>query len=921
MKTISTKKILLICLALIFAAVTGLFATLCYRNAYAAENPDGIVAYADGDEEGGTSDGSETGDGDTDGEGEGDGDENGGDTDDGDGEENKGPGEGNIAPPTGFDDEEAFDISFKELTVQVETLKLLVTGWNPMPANYSSVANIVADPEAGYSGDIINKIDALVNSQLISYSYWNVNGEQLNTPDEIGALPEGSTYFKRIDINEKYAASVELRYAENAERDLSILIGYRGDPTLEKVQPFDETKFTIAYLGVPVDIKKEVLNGLMSLYGREDYLIIVESESDAFVQNRVGEYRYKIVFKTTAKYCWDNGNTNDRSAVEIIVNITPLYLSTDGIDFGEIPYTGLKIDITEKIEELFKGYVEGFKTSVTVVNSGTTGENAGEYEVKLVIKGEYSASIKWEGDVEFVIAKWYISKTTIHGEWETFGKYGIMNIVSDIYKGGDSKAIKYTYYDITNGEPGDIVTKLEVGHKYKAVVELLDENNLEFDETTELTYIFDFTEEPVTLLKPVLDVTEQDFTGEPLKFTIKIGDYDITDERFADKIEIVWDESEQLTQTEAGEYTVVIRLKEGVFWTTEEGGFFTGDERLTFTVKAIALDYKYDSNTGLVQYISNYKGVDYISVVRCVYTDEFGRVVTMDQMEAGKTYIGTLTLIDTRNFFWKEGVSTTFRFTLKATFNTIDVPDFNRVIFDFTGSPIDNFPESLKAIIESKQAEILAGNFVQTNAGTYSIIVKANTGFVWKGDETENVFVEGDIVKFVFRIRKANLNFISWNSDGTAKFTSNSFTGVYKEYVQYVYEDEDGNLFYQVKDLKDGKKYTVTVSLTALGEANFNTADLPVTGVIQYKAPSNGGSSFPWWIFLILGLLFLIIIIVIIIIIVRRRNRDDDYDDFYGDEYYGDDDVAGGGYGDDGGYDDYGGDYGDGGYADYGADY
>ena len=102
--------------------------------------------------------------------------------------------------------------------------------------------------------------------------------------------------------------------------------------------------------------------------------------------------------------------------------------------------------------------------------------------------------------------------------------------------------------------------------------------------------------------------------------------------------------------------------------------------------------------------------------------------------------------------------------------------------------------------------------------------------------------------------------------------------------------------------------YTVSVKLKAGMENNFDDSQLPAPTTITFKK-TDEGSSFPWWIFLIIGLvLLLIIIIIIIIIIIKKRKKDDEYDDYYDDEYYGDEDLSGEGSSD-GGYDDYG-DYG-----------
>ncbi len=872
MKILSTKRLLIICLTLVFAVATGLFATLCYRNAYAAVSPNEIVVY-DGEE-----DGSE-----------------GGEEEDGDSGSNV-PGDGEIAPPQPGDDNDFNPDSIVEIIVEVGKLKLRVTGWKT-PVTPASEAVFNTNPYGEYSPELVDKIDALIKSKtFISYSIWDTNG---NPVTDTTTLPAGSTYFIHIDVNEKYKDSVEIEFDEGVQRSLAGQIGFPSTEKLEPFPKFEQTVFEYQFDGTPVDIKAKFLNDLMA--GKEDFLIIVESESDDYVQNGAGEFHYRIAFKTSAKYYWE-GTNNDRSAVDIIVKVSPMTLSTD-VDFGEIYYTGLQIDISGQIEELFKGYVIGQKVSVLAPNSGTTGENVGEYDVKLVIKDEYASSVKWEGVTEnFIIVKWNILQTTIAGEWDSYGQYGIMTIVSDIYKGGDAKAIKYTYTDLDSGET---VTKLEKGHHYRVDVELINDN-LKFTDDTLLSYEFTLESELTTFEKPVIEVSEQEYDGTDLSFKVTVEGVDVTDVKFADYIEIVEDESDSLTQKNAGEYTVVIRLKEGAFWTIPDvSGYFKDDVRLTFKIKAAELDVKWNENNGTPTYISSLKSGDYSSVVKCIYTDENGNEVTQAYMEVGKTYKATLTLLDNENFVWKDGAKLEYTFSLKTAFNTVEVPKFENVEFDFTGTIIKNYPEGWDDI--KGNVTIVSGSFEQTNAGTYEVVVKANESFIWKGEGTENVIVDGDTIKFTFTIKRAVLKG-EWQANGKVNFSS-TFQGNYDDVVEYEYKDSNGNVV-SYDQLVEGETYTVSVKLKAGMENNFDDSQLPAPTTITFKK-TDEGSSFPWWIFLIIGLvLLLIIIIIIIIIIIKKRKKDDEYDDYYDDEYYGDEDLSGegssdGGYGD---YDDYGSD-------------
>ena len=921
MKTLSTKKLLIICLTLIFAVVTGLFATLCYRSAYAVGNPDGIAVYdgegtegEDPGENNNPGEGEDPGENNNPGEGEdpgennnpGEGEDPGDNNNPGEGEDpgdNNNPGEGenpgtnrpgdeNIAPPQ-LDDPVENPDPVIELITKVDKLVVRVIDWR-RPVTPTSEAVIDVNPYGQYDADFVSKVTALMsNKDVISYSVWDMDGEPV---EDLAKLPAGSTYFIHLDLNAKYKNSIEIEFAAGVERSLAGQIGFPDTETLEPFPKLSPLVFVHEYDGTPVNIKDKFLSGLMA--DKSEYLVIVESESDDFVQNGAGEFHYRIAFKTDAKLYWE-GTSKDRSALDVIVTVKPMVIPTEGIDFGEIFYTGLKIDISDLIAgyEQFKGYVIGQKVSIGAENSGTVGENVGEYEVKLVIKPEFADSVKWEGAVDFVIAKWYILQTTISGEWDTYGQYGIMNIVSDIYKGGDGKAIKYTYTDLTTGEK---VTKLDqVGHQYRVEVELINEENLKFTDDTQLWYEFTLEHEIVTLNKPVIDVTEQEFNGSDLTFKVTIDGIDITDAQFKDQIEIVLDEGDALTQREAGEYTVIIRLKEGVFWTTEEGGYFTNDERLTFTIKPTTLNVEWNYETGIPAYSSKYVGKDYTTIVKCVYTDELGNEVSLADMVVGGKYRATLTLLDSNNFTWKAGALTSIEFELKVLLEKIDVPDFD-ISFDFTGNIIKNYPAGWDDIKD--KVEIVEGSFEQTNAGTYEVFVKVKTGFIWNGANGEGVYVAGDTVVFTFTINRAVLKG-EWQDNGKVNF-SGSFTGKYDDVVEYTYTDENGNVYHSVDELTEGVTYTASVKLKEGMENNFDASQLPADKLITYKADKEEG-GIPWWVWLIIGAaVLLLIIIIIIIIIVKKRKKDDEYDDYYGDEYYGDEEGEGDDYGDEYG-DDY----------------
>ena len=905
MKSLSTKKILLICFALIFAVVTGVFATLTYRNSYAMENPDSIVAYADDQEEG---------DGNTEGDENGDGDEN-GEGDEGN-EDPEDPDDDHIAKPLPPEGDNDFDTELKELVVQVGKLRILVTGWK-LPAAADSTAIFNTNPDGNYSDELLTKIDYLMVT-LISYSYWDVDGNQLTGGiSDVNKLPSGSTFFIHIDLDESYAEYIQLDFAEGVSRSLAVSLGFQNE-TLEEVPKIEQTVFELEYTGESIDVMAKILCALLK---DRDYLTIVGSESDEFVITAAGEYQYTICFKSNAKYCWA-GTKNDRSPVVIIVKVAPFALHTD-VDFGEYHYTGNEIDISALIEEYFFGYVEvayGYSSKQTA---------AGVHELKLNIKDQLVGSVAWDnGESISMTFTWTILKSVIRGEKDTAGEYGIITITSEYYEGGVEKAVRYIY---TDNETGEVVTKLEKGHSYHVVVELINES-LEWSDDSVTEWDFVLLHDLTEFEKPRLERDSYEFSGKAITFNIFVsilegngdlsGTFDITDPRLAEYIEIVENLSDSLTQTDTGRYKVVIRFINGAAWVNDAGVRFVDDLTLWFTITATQLDVTWQEKSGVPRFSSNYSSGDYSSIVKCVYTDTNGNVVEYRNLVVGNTYTATLTLLDTVNFKWKEGVELSFTFTLDIEIKHVNVPTFSNSVADYTGEDIELLPDGWADI--AANVTIVSGSFRQTNAGTYEVVVSVNEGCAWLGNGSDSVLVEGNTVKFIFTIRKAVLQG-EWNESGRIKFTS-SYVKDYNDVVEYEYRDASGNIV-AYENLVKGASYTVTVKLKPGMEKNFDDSKITKTYTIKSFDPNAGNEKkggLPWWVFLIIGLALLIIIIIILIIILifKRRKKDDDYEDFYGDEYYGDGSEEGAEGDEDGGYYDYEGDgedYDDGeGYDDYG---
>lgn len=854
MKISGTKKLLLICFSLIIALTVSLFAThILSLNTYAEVSPDGLSAYADG--------------------------------------ESDIPGDDAIVDSKPFDPdhkEEEWTLTIQQVTLEFGKLVIRVDDWNENGLSTSPKFN--ANPDGIYDSrpDLVTKIEGMIkDSDFIKLKIYDVDGNEVT---DTSNLPAGTTLFIHAIVNEKYVDSVSLIYKDGVPSSYAYTTDFPSSETLKKVDELTKTEYEFVYDGTELDFQKLVLDEVLK--DRDTYLMFVASESDALKQNGAGEYHLRICFINGAKYCWKTEIPNDRHAVEIKIKVTPMILTVTA-DLGDKYYTGYDIDIAEELQKIYGEYV------IVATGYSTVGKAVGDYPFNVLINPKYSASVKWtDGVEEPVTITWHIKQSVITGDWGPKGDFGKITITSDTYPGEQAGDIEYIYTDAD----GNVVTKLEVGTTY-TVEAVLKNPNLAWSADPG-THTFTLTKELVELAKPVINVTQSEYTGTEISFVVTIDGLPLDDPKYADYVEIVADLSDSLTQTNVGKYKVVIRLKDGsASWT----GNVSGDVVLEFEITKVAIDVQWnDADSGTPTFSSSLSSGDYSNVVKVTYKNSKGEEVTKAQMVKGETYTATVTLIDETNFGWKEGAVLEYTFTFNIDLVTLDPPTIPTNTFDFTGNSITVTVANqaqLDEYIANGYIEIVSGSFSQTNAGTHTIVLRIkNNTCIWAD-------TEGEYITLTYTINKAVLTG-EWQSDGKVKFSS-SFLGNYDDVVVYEYTDSNGNKV-EYSQLVEGETYTVSVKLKEGMDKNFDDSKLPAPTTITFKQAEEDKGGIPWWVWLIIGLaiLIILIIILIIIIILKKRKKDDDYDDFYDDEYYGDEEGDGSEENSDGGYDDYG-DYGD----------
>lgn len=884
MKISGIRKILIICLSLILAMTAALFATqYLNHNSYAQVSPDGLSAYDEGDE------GQE-----------------------GEGGGTQVPDQGAIATPDPFDDPDDFDweIVAQQVTLEIGKLVIRVEYWDEN--GISTKAHINPNPDGIYDArpDLVEKIESLLNSDFIVYSYWDVNGNEL-TADDVANLLPGHTVFIHVDVNEEYRDSVSLLFKDGIPHSYAYRSEFPASQQLTKVPPITDLLFEFNYVGTSINLEIEVVNKI--LMNRDAYLMFVASESATLIQNGAGEFYLTFCFKDGVAYCWDSSTPYASVVIKVVIH--PYTLEATVTDLGEYTYTGYEQDVIAMSKE----FVEAYGDYVVVAAGYTSkGKDAGEYIFHIIINPVYGENVKWAEGVQWakdalgndivghVEITWTIVPAVITGDWGPKGEYGRITITSESGYVLQATDIEYIYTDIATGE---IVASsdLEVGKEYEVEV-VLKTGNLVWSSDPG-KHRFTLTRQLVELSNPEINYPDGiEYTGYAITFIITIDGVSILDAQFAEQLMIVEELSDSLTQTNAGKYKVVIRLiDDAVSW----AGNITGDFVIEFEITAIVVTVNFDATDGTPTFKSNWTG-DYSNVASFYYLNSNNERVSKADMKKGEYYITVVEILDKTNFNW-DNATLQFPFQLQKDFIGIDIFVLSQNVFDYTGSIITvtvTDQTKFDEYIKNGYIEIVSGSFRETNAGTYTIVIKIKDHtYFWKNNKGDEEYL-----KLTFTINKIVLK-ATWDEDGRLHFDGVDYNHV----LEYEYRDADGNIV-AYEDLVEGQTYTVTVRLKDGMSDNFDDSQLQLTYTIKsFKRSDDSDSPSLWWLYLIIALVVLAIIIIIIIIIIKKRNKDDEYDDFYGDEYYGDEGEGAEGD-EDGAYDDYG-DLGDYGGDDFGGDY
>lgn len=398
------------------------------------------------------------------------------------------------------------------------------------------------------------------------------------------------------------------------------------------------------------------------------------------------------------------------------------------------PYNG-------KVQTFQIGYWATTYADYLDIEGSLTQTDVGKYEVTLSFKE--GAHATWQdGSTDDVTLRFEITGVTVIAVWDTSGSVPVLDTSGTEYEGDRLPAnlIAYTFKDDKGTVVGADALVSDTTYYVTAAISADHSHNFSFSSEVQKVYVFyihDGKIESATLkklAKPVMVESSKEYIG--VELTFEIENWDVTYKQYLDIV------AGSLKQTEANEYSVTLRFKDGVAAIWESGGM--EDVVLKFTITARALDgeWVFEEEDLEQPYLKLSEGGFELpeNLLNYVIKDADGKVVTA--IKSNVTYYMTVSVTDD-NYKLADSVETekVFRLNTDNTLTEVTVkrmalPEFVQASFVYDGTEqafvIVGFDEI------SSYVEVTGDSLRQTNVGKYKITfhIKDTTVSTWGGGTT-----------------------------------------------------------------------------------------------------------------------------------------------------------------------------------------
>ncbi|MDE6441823.1 MAG: hypothetical protein K2L12_03605 [Clostridia bacterium] len=433
----------------------------------------------------------------------------------------------------------------------------------------------------------------------------------------------------------------------------------------------------------------------------------------------------------TTNYKLDE-NIELTSVFTMPINYTRLNLPT--IKDATRPYNG-------KAQTFQIGYWATTYVDYLEMEGSLTQTDTGKYEVTLTFKEGVHAT--WQdGSIDPVTLKFEITGVTVKATWDITGDAPVLDTSATDYAGGKlpEKLISYVFKDDKGNvaEAKDLVS--DTTYYVTASISADYRLNFTFASDVQKVYVFfirDGKIEPAQLKKlekPTLLSDSKEYTGAELTFEIE--NWDTVYKTYLDIVD------GSLKQTDADEYSITLRFKDGVAAIWSSGGMEDVVLKFTVTQRVLNGEWIFEEE-GLEQPYFDLAEEGFElpeGLLEYVIKDADGKVVTA--IKANVTYYITVSTTDV-NYKFANGIETekVFRLNTDNTLTEVVVkrmalPEFVQasIVYDGTAHEFEivDFDEI------SSFVEVTGDNLTQTNVGKYKVTfhIKDTTVSTWVGGTT-----------------------------------------------------------------------------------------------------------------------------------------------------------------------------------------
>lgn len=685
------------------------------------------------------------------------------------------------------------DTSDVEVVISVAKLEVKVIGWNEN-ANDSTVklesgtlpASVVSYVFKDADGKQVEESDVLAAAQGVKFSKELVVSDTENVVVAYETTGLNRYYFV-MSVHKMYAPGLSQTSVEYDGKSHTFLINdwdlYEQYVEIVTAESSSLTQQDAGKFTVKLHIKDTMVSTWQD--GSTDDIVLTFEITKIIVDGRWDTKNLPNTFIVTGTYPADNnslinlvytdkdGRTADpanltegetyTATVSIARSYTVNYEFDEAIELSvtftmPINYAKLTLPAIKDATRPYNGKAQTFQIGFWAntyaeyldIEGSLTQTDAGKYEVTLSFKENAHAT--WmDGSTDSVTLRFEITGVTVNAEWDISGNAPVLDTEGTEYAGGrlPDGLITYTFKDDKGNVVGADELVADTTYNVTAAISADYRLNFTFAKDVQKAYVFYIRDGKIEaaelkkLSKPVMVAEAKEYTGSELAFEIE--NWDVTYKQYLDIV------AGSLTQTDANEYSVTLRFKDGVAAIWESGGMEDVVLKFSITARVVGGEWIFEEDGLEKPYLRLAEDGFGLPEDLLVYTVKDADGKEVEIIRSNVTYYITVSVSD-GNYKLADSVETekVFRLNTDNTLTEVTVkrmalPEFEQASFVYDGSEHEFVIVGFDEI--SSYVEVTGDKLNQTNVGKYKITfhIKDATVATWVGGTTGDYSVSFEI--------------------------------------------------------------------------------------------------------------------------------------------------------------------------------